>query len=448
MKLTFHGGAGSVTGANYLLESGGTRILIDCGLHQGGHFAERKNFEDLPYPAESIQAVCITHAHIDHIGLLPKLKKSGFSGKIYSTPPTRDFAELLLLDSEHLLKEEAVREGKPPLYSSEDVAATMSVWEGLPYHQKFRIGDFEVAFYDAGHILGSAIIKVEAEGKSIVFSGDLGNSPAPIIKDTETMAGADYCVVESTYGDRVHEREDRREEELEDAVEDVVKSGGVLIVPAFAMERTQDLLYHLNELVEKGRIPRVPVFIDSPLAIKLTAVYKKYETYFDEDAYRLVKSGEDIFNFPGLHLTLTTEESKSINGVPPPKIVIAGSGMSTGGRILHHERRYLPDPKSLILFVGYQSAGSLGRQILDGARTVRIMGEEVPVRCARRMISAFSAHADRPRLIAWLRPFRLTAKKLFVVQGEPEASESLAAAVRDELAVETVVPEQGSKHVL
>src|SRR3989344_4695031 len=420
MKLTFHGGAGSVTGANYLLESGGTRILIDCGLHQGGHFAERKNFEDLPYPAKGIQAVCITHAHIDHIGLLPKLKKSGFSGKIYSTPPTRDFAELLLLDSEHLLKEEAVREGKPPLYSSEDVAATMSVWEGLPYHQKFSIGDFEVTFYDAGHILGSAIIKVEAEGKSIVFSGDLGNSPAPIIKDTETMAGADYCVVESTYGNRVHEREDRRGEELEDAVEDVVK----------------------------GRIPRVPVFIDSPLAIKLTAVYKKYETYFDEDAYRLIKSGEDIFNFPGLHLTLTTEESKSINGVPPPKIVIAGSGMSTGGRILHHERRYLPDPKSLILFVGYQSVGSLGRQILDGARTVRIMGEEVPVRCAKRMISAFSAHADRPRLIAWLRPFRLTAKKLFVVQGEPEASESLAAAVRDELAVETVVPEQGSKHVL
>lgn len=448
MKLTFYGGAGTVTGANYMLESGQDKILVDCGLHQGGNFAERKNFEPFPYEPKEIRAVFITHSHIDHIGLLPKLWKDGFRGRVYSTPPSRDFSELLLVDSESLLKKEAEREGREPLYTLSEIKEVMKIWEGIPYHKTVRVGGIEVTLFNAGHILGSAIVRIEAEGKTILFSGDLGNYPAPIIRDTETLKSADYAVLESTYGDRVHENEDKRQELLEDVIEDTVRTGGVLMIPAFAMERTQDLLLHLNNLVEKGRVPRVPVFIDSPLAINITAVYKKYNDYFDEETIAQAFAGDDLFNFPGLHLTLTTEESKAINEVPAPKIIIAGSGMSNGGRILHHERRYLSDPKSTILFVGYQSQGTLGRKILDGASSVNIFGEEVPVRCRVRQIAGYSAHADQPRLLNWLRPMRLSLKKVFVVQGEAEPSAALAQRIRDELAIDTAIPQAGESYEL
>lgn len=448
MKIKFYGGANSVTGSNYFLQSGETKILIDCGLHQGGNFAERQNFEPLPYDPKEIDAVFITHSHIDHIGLLPKLFKDGFRGKIYSTFPTKDFAELMLLDSEHILNEEAERWKKPPLYDSMDVQEVAQIWEGVSYHKKVAVGDFMVEFFDAGHILGSAFIKIEAEGKSIVFSGDLGNYPAPIIKSTEAMPEVDYCLIESTYGDRVHEESGNRREQLEDAIEDVARSKGVLLIPAFAMERTQQLLYELNELIENGRVPKLPTYIDSPLAIKLTTVYKKYREYFNEEASRLVRAGDDILDFKGLHLTLTTEESKTINGVSAPKVVVAGSGMSHGGRILHHEKRYLPDPNSIILFVGYQGKGSLGRQILEGAKTVKIMGEEIPVRAKVRMISSYSAHADQPRLLAWLAPNRQILKKVFVVQGEEGSSEALSEKINDELAIQNVIPSQGEEFEL
>lgn len=437
-----------MTGANYMLESGSEKILVDCGLHQGGNFAERKNFEPLPYDPKSIQAVFITHSHIDHIGLLPKLWKEGFRGKIYSTPPARDFSELLLIDSEGLLKREAEREGKEPLYTVSDIDGVMQAWEGLPYHKPVKVGGVKGTLFNAGHILGSALVEIKAEGKTVLFSGDLGNYPAPIIRDTETLKAADYVVIESTYGGRVHEAEDKRQEVLEDVIEDAVRAGGVLMIPAFAMERTQDLLLHLNNLIEKGRVPRVPVFIDSPLAINLTAVYKKYKDYFDEETSAQTFAGDDLFNFPGLRMTLTTTQSKEINNVPPPKVVIAGSGMSNGGRILHHERRYLSDPKSMILFVGYQAEGTLGRRILDGARSVKIFGEEIPVRCRVRQISGYSAHADTPRLLNWLRPMRLKLRKVFVVQGEPAASEALAQKIRDELALETEIPRAGQSYEL
>ena len=448
MKLYFHGGTGTVTGANYLLESGGERILIDCGLHQGGHFAEKQNFDKFPYDPKTVKAVFITHAHLDHTGRLPKLYAEGFRGQIFSTPPTRDLGELILLDSEHILSKEAEREKRESFFTVENVKAVMELWRAVPYHEPFTVGPFKIEFYDAGHILGSAIIVVEAEGKRIVFSGDLGNFPAPIIKPTELIEEADYCVIESTYGDRVHDDMSKRQEFLEDAIEDVVKRKGVLMIPAFAMERTQDLLYHLNGLVEKGRVPKVPIFIDSPLAIKMTAVYRKYKNYFNAETAAMLKSGDDILNFPGLQLTLTTEESKKINDVPPPKIVIAGSGMSQGGRILHHERRYLSDPKSAIIFIGYQSKGSLGRMVLEGAPEVKIFGERVPVRCEARALSAYSAHADQPKLLAWLSPMRRTLKKLFVVQGEPEVSAALAQKARDELAIPAEVPGGGSEAVL
>ena len=437
-----------VAGSNYLLESGGHKVLVDCGLLQGSHYAERRNFDPFPYDPKEIEAVFITHAHIDHIGRLPKLVKEGFRGKIFSTPPTKDFAEFLLLDSEHILAREAEREHKPPLYTTSDVLQVMRLWEGVEYHALIAQGPFSAALFDAGHILGSAVVRIKAEGKAVAFSGDLGNSPAPIITPTEGMPEADYALIESTYGDRVHEDVPKRQELLEDAIEDVVRSKGTLIIPAFAMERTQDLLFHLNRLVEEGRVPRVPIFIDSPLAIKLTEVYKKYENYFNNESARRIKSGDDILNFPGLRLTLTTEQSKEINRVPPPKVIIAGAGMSHGGRILHHEQLYLPDPKSMILFVGFQARGSLGRQILEGADAVTIFGERVPVRAKTRVISGYSAHADQPRLLEWLRGRRRTLKRVFVVQGEPEASDALAQKIRDELAIEADVPEAGAAVVL
>ncbi|HVO28453.1 MAG TPA: MBL fold metallo-hydrolase [Candidatus Paceibacterota bacterium] len=442
MKLIFFGGTGEATGSNYVLESGGMKIMVDCGLHQGSHYAERENFEPFPYDARSITAVFVTHSHLDHIGRLPSLVRAGFEGKIYSTGATKDFAELMLLDSEHLLAREAEREARPPLYTTEDIMHVRRLWDGVPYHRPVDVGPFHVELFDAGHILGSAIVKVQAEGKTIIFSGDLGNFPAPIIQPTEFMdaANADYCVVESTYGDRIHENVDQRKEQLERAIEATVKAGGTLMVPTFAMERTQELLYHLHQLFEEGRIPRVPVFIDSPLAIKLTAIYKKYESYFNKETQAIARTGDDILNFPGLRLTLTTEQSKEINGVQPPKVVIAGSGMSNGGRILHHEQRYLPDPKSTILFVGYQAAGSMGRQILDGAPEVRIFGEAIPVRCKVINIPGYSAHADQPHLLEWVGHMRHTLKKVFVVQGEPQSSDALARKIIDTLAVTAVVP--------
>ncbi len=443
MKLSFYGGVGEATGANYVVESNGTQIMVDCGLHQGSHYAERENFEQFPYDPKVIDAVFITHSHLDHIGRLPSLVKAGFKGVIYSTSATRDFAELMLLDSEHLLSKEAEREKRPPLYTDEDIEKTMSQWRGLNYHAPVSVGDFKVDLFDAGHILGSAIIRIHAEGKTIVFSGDLGNTPAPIIQPTETIDAADYCVIESTYGDRVHVNVDGRREMLEKAVQDTVRAGGTLMIPTFAMERTQELLYHLHQLFQDGSIPRVPVFIDSPLAIKLTAVYKKHENYFNPATRHIAATGDDILNFPGLHLTLTTEQSKEINNVPPPKIVIAGSGMSNGGRILHHEARYLSDPKSEIIFVGYQAVGSLGRELLEGATEVKIFGETVPVRCRKVNIPGYSAHADQPRLIAWVKPMSHTLKKVFVVQGEQESSEVLAHKIIDEFAVSAEVPHPG-----
>jgi metallo-beta-lactamase family protein len=444
MKLTFYGGCGEATGSNYVLESNGMKIMVDCGLHQGGHYAEKENFEPFPYDAKSITAVFITLSHLDHVGRLPSLVRAGFTGKIYSTGATKDFAELMLIDSEHLLMKEAEREGKMPLYNNDDIAQVRRQWEGLNYHQPVSVGDFKVELFDAGHILGSAIIKIQAEGKTFIFSGDLGNYPAPIIQPTEFIDfPVDYCVIESTYGDRIHENVDQRKQQLEAAIVETVKAGGTLMIPTFAMERTQELLYHLHQLFEEKKIPRVPVFIDSPLAIKLTEVYKKHESYFNQQTRDIAKSGDDIMNFPGLRLTLTTEQSKEINDVPPPKVVIAGSGMSNGGRILHHEQRYLPDPKSMIIFVGYQAVGSMGRLILDGAQEVRIFGETIPVRAKVINIPGYSAHADQPHLLEWLGHMKGTLKKVFIVQGEQASSEALGQKITEEFSLANEVPKLG-----
>lgn len=449
MKLTFFGGAGIVTGANYLLESDeGDKIIIDCGLIQSGHNSDRNNLTPFPYDAKEVKGVFITHAHIDHTGRLPKLYKEGYRGPVYSTPPTKDFAKELLLDSEGILNREADRENREHIYETKDVVGIISLWEGVEYNTKIEIGSLSVTLVSSGHILGSSSIVVRADNKTIVFSGDLGNVKPALIKEWEPLdVPATYCLVESAYGDRLHEDLEKKEDLLEDVIENAVKSGGALMIPAFALERIQALLYHIDGLVENGRIPRVPVFVDSPLAIKLTSVYEKYSNYFNAEAHKMVGSGK-FFDFPGLHLTMTSEESKAIKDVPNPKVIIAGSGMSQGGRILFHEREYLPDPKSTILFVGYQAEGSLGRQILEGAKSVRIMGENVIVKCKTAHISGYSAHADQKRLLEWVKPMKGTLKKVFVVQGDLDASQALATAIEDKLAILAEVPSAGEEVVL
>ncbi len=451
MKVSFFGGAGMVTGANYLLETNGYKILIDCGLFQGARYCEELNFEKFPYDPKEIEAVFVTHAHIDHIGRLPKLLKEGFRGKIYSTQPTKDFAELLLIDSEHLLKEEAKELNKPPLYDLKDINNLMKVWEKRSYHEEIKINSsLSVEFFDAGHILGSSFVLVKAEGKKIVFSGDLGNEPSVLIKSKEPLPEIDYLVVESTYGDRLHENLEKGKEILEDLIEETVTRKGVLMIPAFALERTQNLLFELNELIENQKIPQVPVFVDSPLAINLTAIYKKYSQdphYFSEEAIKELKKDDSLFDFPGLRMTLTKKHSLEIDQIPPPKVIIAGSGMSQGGRILRHESLYLPDPKNTILFIGYQAKGSLGRQILDGTKKVKIYGKEIPVNCQVMAISSYSAHADQAQLLNWIFPQRENLKKIFVVQGE-EGSQVLAQKIKDELAIEAITPSLGDYFML
>jgi len=452
MNLTFYGAAKMVSGSNFLLEDGKDRILVDCGLRQCPRYCEIENFEAFPYDPASIDAVLLTHAHIDHIGRVPKLYKFGFRGKIFSTVPTKEFAEHLLFDSMRILERESKDLGQEPIYTKEDIEGAMSLWESVGYHDKINAGGFGVEFYDAGHVLGSSFIKVTSKGgKKIIFSGDLGNSPAPLINKLELTDTADYVLIESTYGGRVHEDVKMRKGILENIIEETIKGGGVLMIPAFALERTQELLFELNDLVENGRIPKIPIFVDSPLAIKLTKVYRKYAKepqYFNKEAIALGNAGDMIFNFPGLKLTLKTEESKAINNVPAPKIIIAGAGMSNGGRIVHHEKRYLGDPKNTILFIGYQARNSLGRRILDGEKNIKIHRKKINVRAQIRAIGGYSAHADQPALLNWLLPMRANLKKVFLVHGEEDQMQALSNKIRDELAVDTEIPSEGQEVIL
>ena len=468
MKLHFYGGAQVVTGVNYLLETDKSKILIDCGLLQGSKEMEAKNYDDFSYDAKDIDAVIISHSHLDHIGRLPQLVSAGFKGKIFATLPAADFTRLILEDSVKILAEKAQHAGVAPMFSQGEVDEVMRHFIAVDYYKKTpATGDISFTFHDAGHILGSAIIEVEVEGppssatadsgeasKKIVFSGDLGHPPAPLLRAPDYLTSADYVLVESTYGDRNHESPDDCKEKIENVIEDTISRGGVLLIASFAMERTQQLLYHLNDLVEHRRIPRVPVFIDSPLATHLTEIYEKYPQYYNKEAVYEIDSGDDIFNFPGLRFTPTSAESKKINEVPPPKIIIAGSGMSQGGRITHHEIRYLPDPRTTLLMVGYQAEGTLGRRLANGEKRVHILDQEVTVNAKIEKISGYSAHADQQYLMDWVKSFTKPCyvngdqechglKKVFVVQGEPEPAQTLAGLIRDELGVEAVVPKAG-----
>jgi metallo-beta-lactamase family protein len=450
-KLTFCGGTGSVTGANFLFEIDGKKILIDCGLTQGSRQADELNWEPFQYDPESIDMLFVTHAHIDHIGRIPKLIDDGFNGNILSTIPTKSLMLPMLQDTAYIMSMNNDRNKEIDLeavYSDENLRKTLNNWTGYKYHEKIKVTDeLEVSFHDAGHILGSAMVKFSYKGKNFLFTGDLGNSPSPILPDTEKMTDIDYLVMESVYGDRNHESRDDRKKKLERVIEDNYKRKGALLVPTFSLERSQELLFELNDLVENKRIPPMPIFFDSPLAIKVTDIFKQYKEYLNENAKTAMIHDKYIFDFPGLRETLHTKDSKMIRDIPNPKIIIAGSGMSTGGRIVHHERHYLPDPSNTILLTGYQTMGSLGRLIQEGMKTVKITGEQVRVRAHVETIFGYSSHKDSDRLLEFVHDSADRLKKVFTVMGEPKSAMFLAQKIKDNLGIEAHAPERNQSVV-
>lgn len=441
--VTFCSGAGTVTGANFLFEASGHKILIDCGLLQSTKLADEINWQDFSYDPKQIDALFITHAHIDHIGRIPKLFKDGFRGVIYSTNATKDLALPMLLDTTVILGRD-IEHKLDEIYTAEAVAEIMKLWKGVDYHEKVsEFSELEIFYKDAGHILGSGMLYIKYNGKNIVFTGDLGNSPSPILLDTEKVDDADYMIMESVYGDRNHESRGERKQRLQAIIQDNFKRNGTLIIPTFSLERSQELLFEINDLVENERIPKMPIFFDSPLAIKLTKVYRNYEKLLNKDALVHIDHGDDIFMFKGLHTTLKTEESKMILNTPDPKIIIAGSGMSNGGRIVHHEKNYLPDENNTLLLIGYQSSGTMGRAIEDGAETVKIFGEDVPVRAHIEKISGYSGHKDSDNLINFVSDTQERVKKVYLAMGEPKSSLFLAQKLRDNFGIDAVVPKGG-----
>lgn len=449
LKLTFYGGVGSVTGANFLLDTGSEKILVDCGMMQGGKFAEDKNKEPFAYDPSSMDFLLVTHAHIDHIGRIPKLVRDGFRGQIISTPPTLDIAREMFEDAYRImLYENPGAKEEDLVYRKEDIAQALSLWKVSNYHEEIKLGSAKAEFYNAGHILGSTSVKVEANGITVGFTGDLGNSPSPLLPDLEPMPGIDYLVTESVYGDRVHENVEDRENILKNILNKAAERGGAIVMPVFSVERTQIILHEVNHLIEDGKVPAMPVFLDSPLAIKMTDVYVRHKDHFNKHVNADYSSGDDIFDFPGLKLTRRVDDSKAIFSAPNPKLIIAGSGMSNGGRVIHHEMHYLSDPKTTIIFAGYQAPKSLGREISDGAKKVRIFGKEVKVRAAVENITGFSGHADRDGILSYVEQSGDSLKKVFVAMGELKSSFFLAQRINDYLDIKAVVPEEGETVIL
>ena len=446
--ITFCSGVGTATGANFLLETEAGKNLIDCGLVQGSQFAEEINGKPFAYNPADIKNLFITHAHADHIGRVPKLVREGFNGVIYSTPETRRLAAVMLPDILTQMRREAAQKHIEPIYSDDDINKAMNRWQEIPYHKPTKIADFEITMRDAGHILGSAMIEFVKNGKKIVFTGDLGNSPTPLLRDTETITDADYMVMESVYGDRNHEPKTERRAKLQKIINDTVKRGGTIVIPAFSIERTQVILYELNELLKNKEIPAIPVFLDSPLAIKVTNVYKSFVGDFNKKIQGEESSGDEVFDFPGLKMIRTAEESADIVHHRGPKIIIAGSGMSTGGRVVHHEHIYITDPQSTILIVGYQVAGCLGRQLQDGAKTVQIEGTTVSVKANIEQILGYSSHKDSDHLIEFVEATAKTLKCVWVAMGEPKSSLFLTQRLRDYLGVNAVYPKIGETVIL
>ena len=463
MKITFCGAAGTVTGSCYLIETSQYRFIVDCGMFQGNKEIRALNGRDFLFNPGSLDFGLLTHAHIDHSGLIPKLVKNGFTKKIYATKATVELCRIMLPDSGHIQEMESewrnrkrARKGQPPtnpLYTLIDAVNCLSYFQPVDYLEEFNpVPGVKVRFLDAGHILGSALIEIYVtEGgltTKIVFSGDLGQKNQPIIEDPSYVTNADYVLIESTYGNRLHEDSEERVRQLKRMIIESVESGGNLVIPAFAVGRTQDLLYHIRTLLLKGEIPRIPVYIDSPMAVSVTEIYRDNPGYYDQPTLKMLAEAQSPFDFKNLHFTRSVDDSRRINEIAKGAIIISASGMCDAGRILHHLKHNLWRPESHILFVGYQAEGTLGRRLLEGAKVIKIMGEEIGVRAQIHSIGGFSAHADQAGLIDWLKGFEQLPRGIFITHGENNAQKEMAALIRQQLNIEPTIPAWGEEYEL
>ncbi len=458
MHITFLGAARMVTGSCYYLECDETKFLVDCGLFQGSSEERDLNNRTLPFNPGDLDFILLSHAHIDHSGYIPKLCQQGFSGRIITTQATTDLCQIMLPDSGHIQEMEAewnnrkrVRQGAPPkepLYTANDAYAALKFFYPVHYGEEISAGEgVTVRFRDAGHILGSSILEIwvqEGDKRTkLVFTGDLGQDNQPIIRDPALIEAADYVILESTYGNRHHINKEDRTARLAEAVNRTVQAKGKLIIPSFAVGRTQDLLYHLKLLRLSGEIPKIPVYIDSPMAVSATETFRRNSQYYDEETYRLLRKGESPFEFPGLNFVRTTEESKKLNQTDGQQIIISASGMCEAGRILHHLRHNLWRPETHVLFVGYQAEGTLGRRLLDGVKAVKIFGEEIIVQAQILQIEGFSAHADQTAMLNWLQRFVQKPQAAFLVHGDADVFPEWSGKIRETLNLHTIVPEMG-----
>ncbi len=452
--LRFLGACGTVTGSKFLIEAGSRRVLVDCGMFQGSSELKQKNWAAPAFDPRSLDAVVLTHAHIDHTGYVPRLAKLGFSGPVYATPGTAGLLEYLWPDAGHLHEEDARyanRRGysrhKPalPFFDEKESRAALQLLRPIAFDRRTGVGDgLAITFRRVGHILGAAFVEFEAGSTRIVFSGDVGQRNVPILKDPERPDAADYLLLEATYGDRDHPG-GSPEAELGRVVAETVARRGVLVVPAFAIGRAQDILYHLRSLQRAGTIPAsLPIYLDSPMAASAVDLYCRALSEHDLEMEALTNEGRCPIEGPSVHIVRDRLESKALNGRGGPMVIVSASGMLSGGRILHHLKRRLPDPSTTLLFVGFQAAGTLGRRILEGAREVRIHGEPVSVRADVRQIPALSAHADQKGLIEWVGAIKKPPRAVFLVHGEPGPSEALAAALRSKYGWTVVLPEEGA----
>ena len=465
MKISFFGAAQNVTGSNYLLDINGSRVLVDCGYYQERDFRSR-NHDDFKYNPVDIDAVLLTHAHLDHSGLLPKLVKHGFKGKIFCTEATADIAKIIMYDSAHIQEEDIKHKKKrhakqnktspypyEAIYRQEDVDATAELLRTVKYGEEMQIVDgLKCTFNDAGHILGAAMLYLTMqEGdktRTMIFSGDMGRPETPILCDPTKFEKADYVVIESTYGNRVHKPNKDIPETLARIINQAHKSGGNVVVPSFAVERSQELLFHMHNLLQAGRIPKLQVYLDSPMAVRVTEVFHRHPELFDEETSAMLARGEHPCDFPGLMLTRSVDESKAIAVHKEACVIIAGSGMCTGGRIKHHIKHNIGKPESTIMFVGYQAVGTLGRTLLAAPEKIRIHGEEYSVEARIEKINGFSAHADRNELFAWISALTDSPKHVFVTHGESEAAKVFGEYINLKTGWDVSVPEYCDEHEL
>ena len=455
MRITFYGAAGCVTGSNYLLETNGKRFLIDCGMFQESNDLQERNYTQFPYNAFEIDAVFITHAHVDHSGLLPKLVKEGYKNPIFLTRSGKELTEIILYDSAHIQEmdlewknKKRLRKGLKPfdlIYNNEDVAATVDMIREVPYDHEVEISEnIRVKFKESGHIIGSAFIEffITEDGitKKIIFTGDLGRSNQAIIRNPDTSDYADVIITESTYGNRCHKSNEHTNEELLQLIKEVVLSNGTLIIPSFALGRTQEMIFRLYKIFKEYYIPRIKIYIDSPMADRVTEVYKHNPQLYDEETKAMLARGENPFEMDNLYFTKTTDESVAINKDPSPKIIISSSGMCEAGRILHHLKHHLWQKNSHVLFVGYQAAETLGRRLVDGAKEVKIFNETIKVNATIHTIGGLSAHADKNELLAWLSHYKECNPEVFVVHGDPLVINEFANYIKYNFGFNTHTP--------